>query len=82
MKDETVKAIASVRSTVKNLRTWLEEQGQFALSPPDFFELLINKLTKYFQNVVFVAALTEYENNEIEHLAGQKYMRQEWTFKK
>jgi len=80
-KDEHVKAIASVRSTVKNLRTWFEEQGQFTLNPTDFFEFLIRKLAVFFQQDEIVA-LSEKETEIIQQLAEKKYMSDEWTFKK
>lgn len=79
--DATVKAIASVRSTVKNLRTWFEEQGQFTLEAPEFFELLIRKLLQYYQ-LESVGRLSEREISEIKSLEETKYTSQEWTYKK
>ena len=80
-KDERVKAIASVRSTVKNLRTWFEEQDHFTLSSTDFFELITRKLAAYMLQET-VIALLESESEEILELAENKYMSNEWTFKK
>ena len=80
-KDVTVKAIASVRSTVKNLRTWFEEQGQFTLDANGFFEILIHKITAYLQHEQTVA-LSEREMEIIRQLAENKYMSNEWTYKK
>jgi lipoate---protein ligase len=79
--DATIKAIPSVRSTVKNLRTWFEEQGQFTLSATDFFELLAQKLVVYFQQERY-SALTNIETEKISELAKKKYMSEEWTYKK
>ena len=80
-KDECVKAIASVRSTVKNLRTWFEEQGQFTLDANEFFEFLIRKLQQYYQ-LENVAGLSENEALQIETLAVTKYSSKDWTNKK
>jgi lipoate-protein ligase A len=80
-KDESVRAIPSVRSKVKNLRTWFEEQGQFTLSSTDFFKLITRKLAAYFFQEE-VRALSEAESAKILQLAENKYMSDEWTFKK
>jgi Lipoate-protein ligase A len=79
--DVNVKAIASVRSTVKNLRTWFEEQGQFTLEPTDFFEFIIHKLANNLQ-LAHVAVLSEKDAEVIQQLAENKYMSNEWTYKK
>jgi lipoate-protein ligase A len=79
--DMSLKAIASVRSTVKNLRTWLEDQGQFALEAAEFFELIILKLQNYYE-LENVVDISEPEINKIESLAKMKYSSNEWTFKK
>jgi lipoate-protein ligase A len=80
-KDERVKAIASVRSTVKNLRTWFEEQGQYTLEAMEFFDFLIRKLQQNYQQEC-VACLLGYEMSQIETLAKTKYCSKEWTYKK
>lgn len=80
-KDERVKAIASVRSIVKNLRTWFEEQGQFMLDANKFFEFLIRKLQQYYQLENF-AGLSEDETSQIKTLAKAKYSSEEWTYRK
>lgn len=80
-KDESIKAIASVRSTVKNLRTWFEEQGQFTLEDSEFFELLIRKLQQKL-HVNVMLNLSENEILQIEILENAKYFSPEWTFKK
>ena len=79
--DVTVKAIASVHSTVKNLRTWFEEQGQFTLEADDFFEFLIRKLQQYYQ-LDKIDGFSEEVISQIKSLAKSKYCSEEWTFKK
>ena len=79
--DATIKAITSVRSTVKNLRTWFEEQGQFTLSATGFIEFFVQKLVGYFQLKEYVT-LTSIETEKISKLAEKKYMSEEWTYKK
>jgi lipoate-protein ligase A len=80
-KDESVKAIASVRSTVKNLHTYLEQQGQFAISSITFFELLIKNLLQYF-NLESVSFFTDKEVESITKIESNKYKTNEWTYKK
>ncbi|MEI6753763.1 MAG: biotin/lipoate A/B protein ligase family protein [Paludibacter sp.] len=79
--DERVKAIASVRSMVKNLRTWFEEQGQFTLESDDFFEFLIRKLKQYYQ-LKSIGNLSEEAESRIMLLAESKYSSEAWTYKK
>jgi lipoate-protein ligase A len=79
--DASIKAITSVRSTVKNLRIWFEEQGQLTLSSKDFFEFLAQKLAVYFQQERY-SALTNIETEKISQLAEKKYMSEKWTYKK
>ncbi len=80
-KDANVKAIASVRSKVKNLRNWFKDQNQFTLSSTDFFDLIIRKLVDYFL-VEEVLVLSEAESADILQLSENKYMSNEWTYKK
>lgn len=80
-KDERVKAIASVRSTVKNLRTYFEEQGQFNSNADDFMAFLTGKLAALFQQVQTVS-LSDIEIDKIKQLADNKYKAKEWTYKK
>ena len=80
-KDERVKAIASVRSTVKNLRTWFEEQEQYTLEANGFFEFLVEKLKLYYE-LESTCSLTDNETSQIEILAKTKYCLKEWTYKK
>ena len=79
--DSTIKAISSVRSKVKNLRTYFEELGQSTLDSADFFELLTHKLADLFLQKQ-ILSLTDDETERISELAVKKYMSQKWTFKK
>ena len=81
LKDERVKAISSVRSKVKNLKTYFEEQKQFTLISAVFFEFLINKLLQYFK-LEIVNYLLENEVEKIQQLEESKYKLNNWTFKK
>ena len=78
-KDEKVRGIASVRSSVKNVKAYFEEQGQFTLNAIDFFDVFIRQLAVYFhqENCVMLS-----ETEEIQELAHKKYMSEEWTYKK
>jgi lipoate---protein ligase len=80
-KDERVKAIASVRSTVKNLRTWFEEQGQFTLEAHEFFEFLIRKLQLYYQ-LDMIEDFSEEAVSQIILIGESKYSSENWTYKK
>ncbi|MEI8272837.1 MAG: biotin/lipoate A/B protein ligase family protein [Paludibacter sp.] len=80
-KDTNVKAIASVRSTVKNLRTWFAEQEQFFLEAGEFFDFLIRKIQQYYQQES-VESLSDEHVSQINLLAETKYCSAEWTYKK
>jgi len=80
-KDANVKAIASVRSKVKNLQSLFEEHNQFTLNSTDFFELITRKLAVFFAQDE-IATLSESESEAILQLAEIKYMSNEWTYKK
>ena len=80
-KDSAVKAIASVRSTVKNLRTWFAEQGQFTLEAAEFFQFLICKIQQYYEQES-VESLSDELVSHINLLAETKYCSEEWTYKK
>jgi len=80
-KDNGIKAIASVRSKVKNLRLWLEEQGQFTLSPANFFDILQKRISLFYQQSEFVV-LHSSEIIQIRKLSDSKYLSEEWLYKK
>jgi lipoate---protein ligase len=80
-KDENVTAIASVRSTVKNLRSYLEVQDHHTLSDADFFELFYKKLLQYYK-LTILSHFSDVEINQIQLLETCKYRLKEWTFKK
>jgi len=79
--DTSIKAIVSVRSTVKNVREWLTEQGQSTLDAIDFFKLSILKLQQYYR-LEKLSDLNEREITQIEILSKVKYCSTEWTCKK
>ena len=79
--NSVIKAIASVRSTVMNLRTWFEEEGHLTLNATDFFDFFSQKLRKHFQLESYLT-LTDFEKEKIWELAKKKYMSYEWTYKK
>jgi lipoate-protein ligase A len=79
--DSNVKAIASVRSTVKNLHSYLEQQGQFAISSITFFELVIKNLLQFF-NLESVIFFNDKEVESIIKIESNKYKTNEWTYKK
>jgi len=79
--DEPVKAIASVRSAVKNLKTHFEEQGQPALSSTDFFQVIVRNLLEYYK----LKTVLSFSNNDIEKIHDIKknrYDSDDWTYKK
>lgn len=79
--DSTIKAITSVRSYVKNLRTYLEECGQSTLNSSLFFGIMIQKFAAYFHRKE-CCGLTNIEIEKINELAENKYLTKEWTYKK
>jgi lipoate-protein ligase A len=80
-KDENLKSISSVKSTVKNLRTWYEEQNLLTLTATDFFILIRQRLADFFQEKKILTLLEE-EAELIRILEGKKYLSWEWTYKK
>jgi len=80
-KDESVKAIASVPSKVKNLRTWFEGQGQVTLNAVDFFVFFKNRLFEIYKSEI-ETNLSEVEKEEIQFLVESKYLSDNWTYKK
>jgi len=80
-KDEQLKGIASVRSVVKNLKNYFDEQGQITLKANDFFEVLLQNIAVYFQQNK-IECLSENEIREIELIAKKKYVSKDWTHKK
>ena len=78
--DSTIKATSSVRSSVKNLRAYFENEGEIRLNSVGFFDLLIQKLGQYFQ-VEQHFTLTDVVISEIS-LLEEKYRSNDWTFKK
>lgn len=80
-KDESVNAIVSVPSIVKNLRTHFEEQGLVTLSSIDFFSFFKFKLSDIFKSRI-ESFLSKNEIVIIQSLFEKKYISQDWTYKK
>ena len=80
-KDQCIKAIQSVRSTVKNLRKWFEDQEEFTLETADFFEFLIRKFQEHYQQES-VENLSDELISQINLLSETKYCSEAWTYKK
>lgn len=78
--DINKKAIRSVKSRVKNLRTYLADQGEYTLDAKDFFELIIQKVSDFYKNEKIIF-LSEIEKEMIEAIE-EKYKTKEWTYKK
>jgi len=75
------KAIASVPSTVKNIRSYFEEQCQFTLSTEDFFQLITRKLLDLY-TLDTISFLSKDDILQIQQLQYSKYESDEWTNKK
>lgn len=76
-----IKAIASVPSPVKNIRSWLIEQSMYEADSHVFFEILTQKLLELYDMKV-ISFLLEEEIIEIQKLQKWKYEDNEWTRKK
>lgn len=79
--EEQPKAIASVPSPVKNIRTWLLENNKIAPDAGLFFQLLIQKLQSFY-NKSDTYFLSNEESTQIALLQESKYEDKKWTFKK
>ena len=75
------RAIPSVPSPVKNIRTWLSEQGLEAPVSEHFFSLLLKQLLDYHQQDSSFR-LSESETVQIEKLFVSKYESKDWNFRK
>lgn len=77
----STRAIASVPSPVKNIRTWLSEQGLEVPVSEHFFSLLLKQLLDYHrQDSSF--RLSESETVQIEKLFVSKYESKDWNYRK
>ena len=75
------KAIASVSSPVKNIRSYLGEQGQFTVSTDVFFQFITRKLLDLY-SLDTISVLSEDDILQIHQLQYSKYESDEWTNKK
>jgi lipoate-protein ligase A len=80
-KDESAKAISSVPSKVKNLRTYFKENEQVTLNAVDFFDLFKDRLIEIYKFKI-ENILSEVEIEKIQLLVGEKYTSKNWTYKK
>ena len=80
-KDKSVKAIPSVPSLVKNLRTYFEEKELETLETVDFFNLFKIKLLDIYQCRI-ENNLSNAEKEKIQFLIENKYKSNNWTYKK
>lgn len=78
--DPDVKAIASVRSRVKNIRTYLEEQGAVVVDSEVFFGRFAALLAG--ATGATEAVLDANDLEAIGRLQAEKYATREWTYKK
>jgi lipoate-protein ligase A len=79
--DYTLKAIVSVPSPVKNIRTWLQERVDNVHDTIDFFELLKTKLQQFYL-IAKTSSLSDEDITKITQLQKSKFESSEWTFKK
>jgi lipoate-protein ligase A len=79
--DEPVKAIASVRSVVINIKTYLEEQGQFSLSSVDFFQIIVQNMLAHYKLKV-VQSFSNNDIGKIHEIKENRYESTDWTYKK
>jgi lipoate-protein ligase A len=75
-----VKGIASLPSPVKNIKTYLSENGFKVEDKEIFFNQFVQSLADYFQ--VKIEILSMEEMNEIQKIAANKYLQEEWIYRK
>jgi len=80
-KDKSLKAIASVPSAVKNLRTYFKENELETLEAVDFFDFFKNSLFTIYECRI-ETNLSDIEIEKIQFLVENKYKSKNWTFKK
>lgn len=74
------RATPSVRSRVKNIATFLSEQGCQVPARTDFFHVLAKKMADYYS----IGQVSEFSDEEvlgIEQLKKSKYIRREWNYR-
>lgn len=79
-KNLQVKGIASVPSPVKNIKTYLTENGFEAEEKEIFFNHLVQSLSDNFQAKIEILSMEEMD--EIQKIAANKYMKEEWINRK
>lgn len=74
------KGIASVPSPVKNIKTYLTENGFEAEEKEIFFNHLVQSMANYFQAKIEILGMEEMD--EIQKIAANKYMKEAWIYRK
>ena len=79
-KDEKIKGTASVPSTVKNIRNYLIEKGNYAPESELFFQDFLLRLETELS--AEIRYFTDDEISEITKIAHSKFTQSDWTYKK
>lgn len=80
LKNTGLKGIASVPSPVKNIKKYLTESGQSAQDKEAFFDDFIESMADYFQSKREI--LNTVDLTVIQKLAENKYLKEEWIYRK
>jgi lipoate-protein ligase A len=75
-----VKGIASLPSPVKNIKTYLSENGFKVEDKEIFFNQFVQSLAEYFHTKIEIISMEEM--NEIQKIAANKYLQEEWIYRK
>lgn len=78
-KDENLKGIPSVPSTVTNISAYLEEKQGDSLESRDFFKAFISRIAEYFHSEI--VEIQKDEMTDVLELE-KKYFQPEWIFRK
>jgi len=79
-KNLNLKGIPSVPSSVKNIKTYFEEQLGIDYDVSEFKELIIEKIVDFYSSKLTI--LNETDISKIKSIENKKYILTEWTFKK
>lgn len=80
--DERKKGVASVPSPVKNLRDYLAENQLSDLNTDVFFRLIVSELNKLVTNGTGVLTQDDFNLQDVEQSAHDKYRSKAWTERK
>ncbi len=79
-KDESLKGIASVPSPVKNIKMFLAQTDNLVMNKESFFEDFKKSMADYF--TVQLGYFNAADEFEIKKIAVNKYLKEEWIFRK